>query len=965
MHQWLYMETDDFNEILKETELDSAKMILSLTSELKEKAMEIAALRSKNTEEIQRNNKAKEAEFEALSQAQEGRIRKREAEIARLLVEKEAQFWQKHQLILDEVISRHRAKLEGERARLNEELARKETEFLNQKDAIRAELTAFFKKREDMREEDVANERRTLISELRLGRETARREAEELWKEKSAQNAAETASRYELELEEARRRIRQEHQAETRAKIELLNEAFALEEKQRHADYIRQLAENKKLLEENFTGLLARTQADQSSRAAALEASLAKTEEELARRQTQWEEKHAELKKIYTAKETALENSRKDGENGLMASEKALADKYEKLEKELLAKTDRMKSELIRANQRTEAESAENAAALREQFAAREKLLNERETKLSSEREEMNRFRNQVADTILQRETELARAFEERYALLKESIEESARIKELGLARKYEQIQDQFSIISGQKDAALARIGALTEDIAELKRQLAEKDAYLRAMNEQEHARASELRKKLEEEFALKVVELREQLTSGEEAARKNLAESLKTETALLAEQYRVKEAGLAAQRDLMTAQAQELEARHIEALKAKEAENADRNKKDLADFNARLKTSRSAAAAELAEVRRRAEETVSLLRADYETRLTDKDLQNEQFLLARENQALAAARNELALENKKIEDNYLLKLRDMETRRHALEQNLKFALQNNAAGLAETARLKEALELITLRLEETAHEKQKLIQENLSKSKDLRQVIEKEFVDKLENVEKNYLGQMADALRRGEDREKNRQDEYFKKLAFIKEEYNAKFAKQILDLEAAYMEREARLLATLEDNYKLKEKVLSARFEQTERNYASALSDKTMQLDNDRAAAESVGRLKSELEARNRELNAKVRDYDKQLEEARQALEASFADTKKELEDDHRMKTAQLENERGRLKSLREQEQQLVTDLQKREAGLQETYAAKEAALIREFNLSRERLENDYQAKLKPLSDR
>ena len=76
------METNDFDEILKETELDSAKMIFRLTSELKEKELELASLRSKSFEEIQRNNKAKEAEFEALSRVQEERIKKREAEIA-------------------------------------------------------------------------------------------------------------------------------------------------------------------------------------------------------------------------------------------------------------------------------------------------------------------------------------------------------------------------------------------------------------------------------------------------------------------------------------------------------------------------------------------------------------------------------------------------------------------------------------------------------------------------------------------------------------------------------------------------------------------------------------------------------------------------------------------------------------------------------------------------------------------
>ncbi len=919
------METNDFDEILKETELDSAKMIFSLTSELKEKELELASLRSKKFEEIQQHNKAKEAEFEALNQAREGRFKKREAEIARLMVEKESQLWQKHQAILDEAITRHRAELEEERARLNSDIARKETEILEQKKNLRAEIEALFKKWETEREEDFKNERKTFIEELKLGRETARKEAEdrarqmeELWKEKFAQNSAETAARHDMELQESGHKIRQEHLAEIKTLSDRLNEEFTLKEKQLYAAYLSWLSDNKKLLEESFSARLAQAEADYSARAGALLTSLGEAEKELARRQAQWEEKHAELKRSYDAKEAALN-----------------------------------------------AGAAENTAALREQFAAREKLLDERETKLSAEREELNIFRKQVADTIRQRETELADAFEKRYALLKESMEESARITELGLARKHEETRNQFSIISGQKDAALARLNTLSENNTELKRQLADKDAYLRTMDEQEHARASALRAKLEKEFALKVITLRENLAAGEETARKTLEESLKTETARLAQEYRIKEAGLAAQRDLMNAQSQKLEAKFMEALKAKEAENSENIKKVLAGLNAQLETSKAAAAAELAEVRRRAEEAAASLRAEYEARLKEKDLRHEQLLLAREKQSFEAARNESELENKKTAENYQLKLRDMENRQHALEQNLKFATQSRDSAQTQLSILKEEIELTNIKLDETEHEKQDLIRENLSGAKDLRHSVEKEFADKTANIEKNYLDQMADAIRRGEEKEKSRQDEYFRKLEFIKEEYTARSDRQVKDLEEAYQERENRLLAALEESYKLKEKALSTRFEQMERNYSAALSDKAMQLDNDRSVAENVSRLKSELEARNLKLNSIIQEHEKRLQEARQTLEASYAATRKDLEDTQRIKTAQLENERVKLKGLLEQEQNLIADLQKREAALQENYTAKEAALIKEFNLSKERLEADYQARLKTLDAR
>ncbi|HBB68278.1 MAG: hypothetical protein A2X28_03370 [Elusimicrobia bacterium GWA2_56_46] len=897
------METDDFEEILKETELDSAKMIFRLTSELKGKELELASLRTKSFEEIQRNNKAKEAEFEALIEAQEARIQKRESELARVMVEKEASLWQKHQTILEAAIAKHRAELEEERGRLNAEVARKETEVLEQKKNLRAEMETLFRKWETEREEDFKNERKTFLEELKLGRETARKEAEdrarqmeELWKEKLAQNASELEARHQLELEEVRSGLRREH--------------------------------------------------------------IAALKELSARRQAEWEQKHAELKKSYLDKEAGIEASAKEWEAAALETEKKLIDRHAKLEKELLLRAEKLRAELAQKEKALGAEFAANTAELQERFDARERLLAERETKLSVERGELNRFRSQIADTIHQRETELAGAFEERYALLKESLEESARIKELGLARKYEEARRQLSILAGQKDAALARAGALTEDGEKLKRLLAEKDAELRAMEEAEHARASQLRKKMEEEFDLKVQAMRAQLAAGEESSRKNFEERLRTETARLADQYRIKETGLAAQRDLMNAQAGELEAKFMDALKAKELENSVNIRKALDGLNAQLETAGSAHARELEEVRRRAEETVLSQRAELEARLREKELQHEQAAQTREKQAFAAARRELELEAGRAEENYQTKLLDLESRHHILEQNLKFAGRTRDESRALAAGLKEEIERLNIKLDETENERQKLIQDSLSRAKDLRQAIEKEFLDKLEGIEKNYLGQLADTIRRGEDREKNRQEEYFKKLEFIKEEYAARLAERVKEMEDSAAERENRMRAALESGYKLKAKALATRYEQLNRNYEALLSDKTMQLDNDRSAAESISRLKAELEARNRELNSKILERDKELEEAKQAQEISYAAAKKKLEDDQRMKTAQLENERVKLKGLLEQEQRLVLDLQKREAALQESYAAKEAALAKEFGLAKEKLEKDYQAK-------
>jgi hypothetical protein len=961
------MKSDDFDEILKETELDSAKMIFRLTSELKEKKLELADVRAKSFDEIQRNNKAKEAEFEALIQGQEGYIKKREAEISRLLVDKEAQLWEKHQLILEEAIAKHRAELEEERARLKDETARKEGEILEQKKNLRLEMESLFKKWELEREEDFKNERKTFIEELKLGRDTARKEAEErakqmeeLWKEKLAQDTAEIRSRHELGLEEMRRKMRQEHLAELKGLNDRLNCEFSQKEQKLLEEYAKGLSDNKRRLEDGFAKRVAQMEATYGGRISDLEGTLKKSEEELTGSQTRWEEKLSELKKFYDAKAAALEDSKKENQSAMLASEKDLDSKQARLEKDLLLKTEKMKSELARREHLLETEFAENSAALQEQFSAREKLLAERETKLAAERESLNLFRNQMSDTIRQREAELTKAFEDRYSLLKEAQEESARVKELGMARKYEEAQKQFSILAGQKDAALARITSLNVDNEELKRLLAEKDAHLRKLEEREHANISQLRTEFEKEFDLKAQALRSGLAAGEETARKNFDERLKAETVRLAEQYRIKETGLAAQRDFMNAQAEELEGKFIEALKIKETENSENLKKMLETSNTQLENARRSHAMEMAESRRKTEENISAMRSDFEGRFKEKDLQHEQQIQAREKQAFAAARRELELENKKLEELHHLKIRDMEGRHHTLEQNLRFALETRDAAQTMISKLKEEIEIINNKLDATEHDKQKLIQENISLAKDIRREMEKEFISKLENIEKNYLVQMADTIHRSEDKEKTRQDEYFKKLEFIKEEYNVKLAKQAKDLENSAQAREDRLRAALEDSYKLKLKALATRYEQMERNYDSVISDKTMQLDNDRSMAEGITRLKSELEARNRELNSKIAEHDKRLEEARKTLEASYAATTKELENDHRIKTAHLENDRSKLKALLEQEQRLVADLQKREAVLQETYAAKEASLIKEFSLSRERLENGYQIKLK-----
>ena len=79
---------------------------------------------------------------------------------------------------------------------------------------------------------------------------------EELWKEKLAQNSAEMAARHDMEMQESRHKIRQEHLTEIKTLSDRLNEEFTLKEKQMYAAYLSWLSDNKKLLEESLSARL-------------------------------------------------------------------------------------------------------------------------------------------------------------------------------------------------------------------------------------------------------------------------------------------------------------------------------------------------------------------------------------------------------------------------------------------------------------------------------------------------------------------------------------------------------------------------------------------------------------------------------------------------------------------------------------------------------------------------------------
>lgn len=960
-------EPHDFEDILKETELDSAKMVLRLTSELREKEIELASTRSRSFEEVQRNNKAKEAEFEALMRAQEERIARREQDLARLLVEKESALWQKYQAMLDDAVARQRAEFETQRELLKADIEKKEAELAAQKKNLRLEMEALFKKWEAEREADFKNERETFIEELKLGRETAKKEAlerarqmEELWRQKLSQQEADFHSREALAAEEIRSQMRRERVEELKALNDRLNSEFSAREQELYAHYASWLEENKKLIEDKYARRAEAAAAESKERLGRLEDALAKTRQELETREKSWEEKYAELKNFYVTKEAALGTAARDLQVQHAARELELSARHEQLERELREESERRRDALLKKEKGLEQQFANNLAELSAENERRLRAIEAREAALARERGEAARTRAQIGELLAQKQRELEQIFEERSALLKQSLEESYKIKELSLAKKYEEIERQHTVLTAQKDAALNKADSMLAETARLKEALLSRDSEAREVIEAERTRMEADLRRAEEALQDKADNLKEDHFRREEAIRSDYADRLQAESARLGAQLRIKEEALEKERAALADRAAEMEARFLETLKTREAEVTENFRRSIDALKAQAEAARrawddekaglAAAAAEQAE-RARTDEAASAARREEELRL---------FYENREKEMRAAAAADAAASERVLAETFAVKEQDLQARVRALEESLSRVTGENSGAATETSALRDELKLLGTRLEEGERERQKLIQENLTKARDLRQTLEKEFLDKVKDIEQNYLGQLTDLSRRSDEARRADQDEYFRKLQYVKDDFGARLAAQSKEMEAAYLERERSLSSALDSAYRLKEKALEARQAQLESNYQSVLSEKASRIDTDRELAESVNRLKDELEQKNRHLKETITSYNTRLEELEAKLRAEHEARKKDLEDGHRMRAAQLEAERSKLKALLGQEQQLVTDLQKREAALQEGYAAREADLTKRFKEARERLEKDYQDKLR-----
>jgi len=962
----------DYEDILKETELDSAKMVLRLTSELRDKEMELASTRSRSFDEVQRNNKAKEAEFEALMRAQEERIARREQDLARLLVEKESGLWKKYQSMLDDAVALQRSEFESERELLKADIGKKEAELAAQKKNLRAEMETLFKKWETEREADFKNERETFIGELKLGRETAKKEAleragqmEELWRLKLSQQEADYHSREAISAEEIRSQMRRERVEELKTLNDRLNAEYSKREQELYAHYSGWLEENKKLIEDKYARRMEAADAEHKERAARLEDALAKAREELGSREKAWEEKYAEFKKFYIAKEAALETATHALEARELARERELAEKHELLDRELREDAARRKDALLKKEKNLEQQFANNLAEFAAETERRMRAMDTRESAIAREREEAARMRAQIGDMLAQKQQELERTFEERSSLFRLSLEESYKIKELSLAKKYEEIELQYTVLNSQKDAALAKATSLMEETARLKEALSSRDSETRGVIEAERARMDDELNRAEELMQAKAAKAKEEALQHEQALRADYAERLQAESARLAAQLKIKEEALEKERAALDSRAAEMEDRFLGTLKTREAEVTENFRRHAEALKAQAEAARRSWEDEKAALNGAAAEQAAQARAEEQKAAARREAELKNFYESRERELKALAAEAGTAAEKRAMENSAVKERDLLARIGALEENLAKAAEENGVSAVRLSAIKGELELMGARLEETERGRQTLIQENLTKARDLRQTLEKEFLEKIKDIEQNYLGQLTDISKRSEEARRADQEEYFRKLQYVKDDFTFRMAAQAKEMEGSYLAREKNLASALDSAYKLKEKALEARQAQLESNYETVLSDKASRIETDRTLAESVGRLKTELEQKNLQLKETIAAYNTRLEELETKLRSEHETRKKDLEDGHRMRSSQVEAERAKLRSLLEQEQRLVTDLQKREAALQESYAAREADLARRFKEARERLEKDYQDKMKEIKEK
>ena len=478
----------------------------------------------------------------------------------------------------------------------------------------------------------------------------------------------------------------------------------------------------------------------------------------------------------------------------------------------------------------------------------------------------------------------------------------------------------------------------------------------------------NEKTKKFKAEFELEFIEktknLDLKLLKKAEEIKKEYQKKFNLEEDLRSKHLKIKERAIEEQRTLLINQAAELEDKFLNTLQEKEAETAKSFKETMETFNSRSLKERENHSIETNAISSEFEKELEKIKKHYETALNEKDIffKNQGSEIKA---ALQASFNEaMETEREKIKIQFEAQIEESENANEILREKNTSLTNEKSLIRRDKSKLKEASQSLRARLDKMEEDKQSLIRNNLSKSKNLRQSLEKDYLDKFKKFERNYLEQITDIIKNSNQTEETRQNEYFEKLEYIKNQLADNHQKQIEEIEKSYSQREIRFLNATKKTYQLKEQTLQSRHDQLENNYQTLLMSKLMELDHDKTVAENINALKKELETKGRELNTKIAAEDLRIQNFKTELENKYVSTKTELENDNKIKTHQLATERTQLKILIEQEQTIISDIQKREKSLQENFNRKETHMLKEFENLRERLEKEYQEKLNSLKN-
>lgn len=720
------MEPSDFDDILKETEIDTAKMVFRLSSELKDRDTEIANLRSKSFEEIQRNNKAKEAEFEALIKAQETRIKQREQEISQLLVSKESKLWNKYQQMLDSAINKHRAELEDERERLHRELEKKENQLNEQRKTLHSEMEDLFKKWEGEREEQFKIERETFINELKLGRDTAKKEGDgkiehinKIWQQKLRQKEEELKTKYQLELEELQGQLNENHLKQTKTLTDKLNSEFKKREEELTGIYKNWLNENKNLSKEEQENRVWKVETEYKKQTRRLSEMLREAKEELKKSELESEKNLLAIKQHYQKKEDELKTIKIDFEINQKNRENTLEERYSNRETELFSRINLKTEELKNKEKALEDAYGARIKDLSANMEEQNKRLEEQKQKLKREEQNLKNFKDRISNILKEREAELETNTEQRYLLLKQSLEESFALKEKNLSKKSEDIHKQSESIETQKSSMLETIQTLEDKNKKLELTLKEAaQNNTETLNQKDEA-IKNVKHEFEIEFNEKTKKLDRKFSQKDEELERDYQRKFDLEESRLSERLKIKEQAIEKQKELLITQAAKLEEKFLNTLKEKELETAKSFKRTIETLSSRSLKEQETHSLAMDVIKSEFESELTQIKTYYEALLNEKSALFKNRSEEIEKTIQASFDETLKEEQLELKTQANLQAKEFGKTNEILREKNKSLANEKDMIQEEKLKLKESMELLNIKVDEMQDERQSLIREN------------------------------------------------------------------------------------------------------------------------------------------------------------------------------------------------------------------------------------------------------